>query len=154
MSAEECQRCGRGDAFCEGQRPVGPCNLFVPRPTGRPCAVCAERDVEPDKTVCAACRQSYDGPDLKGPSTPDIIRWAAARARDHERRRGAARAALTAAQAHERRIVEARRILAWMEHENLLAHRETHCGDGWLSDHTAAMADMDRQVRALLEEEP
>jgi hypothetical protein len=41
-----------------------------------------------------------------------------------------------------------------MEHENLMAHRETHCGDGWLSDHTAAMADMDRQVRALLAEEP
>jgi hypothetical protein len=55
-------------------------------------------------------------------------------------------------QAHERRMIRARALLIWMEHENHLAARELALG-GWLSDHTAALAALHAELQAVLEED-
>jgi hypothetical protein len=151
---------------------VGPCNLFYQRAEGRRCAVCADHNAEAGRALCAACTHSYDGPDLKGPGTPDIIRWAAERSRATERQRIERRSVIEgavmgsddfrrmndptagadAAPAHEARMLRARAILVWMEHENQLAEREMVCCGAWMSDHTAALAAFDAELQALLKE--
>lgn len=57
-----------------------------------------------------------------------------------------------AAQAHECRMFRARALLVWMEHENQMAAREVAL-EGWLSDHTAALAALDAELQALLKED-
>lgn len=155
MSDDECRRCVHEGAWCEGQRPVGPCNLFHQRAEGRRCAVCADNIAEAGRALCAACTHSYDGPDRKGPGTPDIIRWAAERARAAEQRRWVPPAPLagpSAAPAHEARRLRARALLIWMEHENQMAALEMYRGEQWLSDHTGAIAALDAELQALLKE--
>jgi hypothetical protein len=58
-----------------------------------------------------------------------------------------------AAQAHECRMLRARALLVWMEHENQLAEREMVCCGAWMSDHTVAIAVLDAELQALLKED-
>lgn len=57
-----------------------------------------------------------------------------------------------AAQAHECRMLRARALLIWMEHENQMAALEMYRGEQWLSDHTGAIAALDAELQALLKE--